>query len=104
MYGFVVYAQEASSTPPPLTALEDIFGNVLAAAIPLALIVLFVFLMLGGIKYISSGDSPEKAAGARNTLTWAIYGMLFLSLAYLFIRILEAFTGVNLSEFRIFQP
>lgn len=100
---FTNCAQLANGKPPMLTNLECVFGNILAAAIPLAAIVLFVFLMMGGIKFITSGDNPEKAAGAKNTLTWAIYGMIFLALAYLFIRILGAFIGVDIGTFRIFQ-
>jgi hypothetical protein len=92
----VVYAQGlGQGTPAPLTAIEDIFGSILGAAIPFAGIVLFIVLVIGGFQFITSGGDPKKAAAARNTLTYAIIGIVLLALAYLVIVIIAEFTGAE---------
>jgi len=86
-----------------LQDLEGIFGNVVNAVLGLAGIVLFIMLILGGFSYITSGSDPKKVESARNTLTYAIGGMIFIALAYLILKFIETFTGVPVTEFKIFQ-
>ncbi len=86
-----------------LQDLEGIFGNVVNAVLGLAGIVLFIMLILGGFSYITSGGDPKKVESARNTLTYAIGGMIFIALAYLILKFIETFTGVPVTEFKIFQ-
>lgn len=86
-----------------LQDLEGVFGNVVNAVLGLAGIVLFIMLILGGFSYITSGDDPKKVESARNTLTYAIGGMIFIALAYLILKFIETFTGAPVTEFKIFQ-
>ena len=86
-----------------LRYLECVFGNVINVVLGLAGIVLFVMIILGGFSYITSGGDPKKVESARNTLTYAIGGMIFIALAYLILKFIEVFTGVPVTEFKIFQ-
>jgi hypothetical protein len=86
-----------------LQDLEGVFGNVVNVVLGLAGIVLFIMLILGGFGYITSGGDPKKIESARNTLTYAIGGMIFIALAYLILKFIEVFTGVPVTEFKIFQ-
>ena len=86
-----------------LRDLEGVFGNVVSVVLGLAGVVLFIMLILGGFSYITSGGDPKKVESARNTLTYAIGGMIFIALAYLIIKFIEVFTGVPVTEFKIFQ-
>lgn len=87
---------------PTLDGLEAVFSNVVSLIIPLAGIVLFIFLMLGGFRYITSGSDPKKADLAKQTITYAILGMIFLALAYLILNFIATFTGADyLRTFRI---
>jgi len=86
-----------------LRDLEGVFGNVVSVVLGLAGIVLFIMLILGGFSYITSGGDPKKVESARNTLTYAIGGMIFIALAYLLLKFIEVFTGVPITEFKIFQ-
>ncbi len=86
-----------------LRDLEGVFGNVVSVVLGLAGIVLFIMLILGGFGYITSGGDPKKVESARNTLTYAIGGMIFIALAYLILKFIEVFTGVPVTEFKIFQ-
>lgn len=98
-----VHAQGlGTGAPAQLSDLEQIFQSLLGAIIPLAGIVLFVMLIWGGFQFITSGGDPKKAGAARNTLTYAILGLVLVALAYLFIVVISQFTGATqILEFNI---
>lgn len=81
--------------PATLEDLEVIFSNILRAAIPFAGIVLFVMLIIGGFQYLTSGGDPKKVASARNTLTFAIIGIVLVALAYLILVVISMITGAT---------
>lgn len=101
-----VYAQGlgTGNEPAKLFELEKIFGNVVETLLALAAIALFLMLVLGGFKYLTSQGDPKNVEGARNTLTYAIGGMALIGLSFLILKFIEFFTGANLTEFKIFQP
>lgn len=86
-----------------LQDLEGVFSNVVSVVLGLAGIVLFIMLILGGFSYLTSGGDPKKVESARNTLTYAIGGVIFIALAYLILKFIETFTGAPVTEFKIFQ-
>jgi hypothetical protein len=67
-------------------------------------IALFIMLVVGGFRYITSGGNPKAVESARNTLTYAILGMVLLASAYLILRFIGVFTGAPVEDFRIFIP
>ena len=90
--------------PPTLSQIDVLFSNAIQAILGIFGIVLFIWLLLGGFKYIMSSGDPSKAEDAKKTLTYAIYGMVFVAMAYLLLSILAAITGVDaLRTFTIFQ-
>lgn len=97
----IVLAQIVTDQPNTLSDLEGVFARFIGTIIPFGGIVLFVMLMLGGIKYISSGANPRNVESAKNTLTYAIFGIVLLALAYLLLLIVGYLTGTNLGVFRI---
>jgi hypothetical protein len=92
---------ETSNGIPTLRGLEGLFANVVSAILALSGVVLFVMLIMGGIKFISSGGDPKGLEEAKKTLTSALIGMLLVASAYLILALIERFTGVNVSVFRI---
>jgi len=78
-----------------LKDLEKVFATVVRSVLALAGVVFFIMLIAGGYKYITSGGDPKKTAEAQGTLTWAVGGLVFIALAYLILRLIAAFTGVN---------
>lgn len=86
---------------PTIYGLEAMVANILNIIIGLAGVVLLLMLIGGGFGYITSGGDKEKAAKAKNTLTYAILGLLVILGAWLIIRLIEEFTGLNLHIFQI---
>jgi len=82
---------------------EYIFNNIVSIILPFAGLILFITLIAAGFKFITAGGEPAKVASARNTLTFAIGGIVLIALAYLILKVIETFTGVSVTEFKIFQ-
>lgn len=101
----VVFAQLVSETEAtPLYELTGIFGRIVSALIPVGGIILFVMLIVGGFYFIFSGGDPRQVAGARNTITYAIAGVVILALAFLIVQIIASFVGVPaILNFDIYQ-
>lgn len=88
---------------PALSGLNTIFSNVVEVALWFGGIILFIMLLVGGFKYITSGGDPKSLEGAKRTLTFAIIGFVLLASAFLILRFIAYFTGANVTEFNIIQ-
>lgn len=86
---------------PTFKCFEAIFSNVLQVAVGLSVFALFIMLIVGGFKFLTSGGDPKATAGAQQTMTFAIIGIVLMVLAFLIFRIIEAFTGVSVTKFVI---
>ena len=95
----VVLAQ--TNNVATLSGLETVFGNVVGVIMALAAIVLFIMLLMGGFKYLTSGGDPKAVEAARKTLTYAIGGLVLIALSYLLLKFIYIFTGANVLEFRV---
>lgn len=95
----------AVATPMPLREINPRFDNFVSLALGFAAIGLFVMLLIGGFKYITSGGDPKAAAAAKATLTYAIGGMVLIACSYLILLVLSNFTGVpSILNFTIVRP
>lgn len=81
--------------------LESLFGRIVGIAASLAAMVFFVMLIVGGFQYLTSAGDPKKAEAAKGTLTAAFIGIVLIVGAYIILRILEGFTGLDLTTFKI---
>lgn len=84
-----------------LIGFEGLFANALAAVFGLVGIALFIMLIVGGFKYITSGGDPKALESVKGTLTYSFLGMLLAVGAYLILVFIETVTGANVTVFRI---
>ncbi len=91
--------QKTTNEGIPLDCVTFVFQNVLTAALLFAGIVALLMIILGGIKFLTSGGDPKQVEGARNTLTWAIVGLVLVLLSFFILNLIGFVTGVNLSTF-----
>lgn len=90
--------------PPPLFQLQGVFINITQLILPLGGIALLFMLIMGGLRFISSGGDPRKAGEARSILTYAVMGVVLLAFGYFFIRLISAITGnEDILRFAIFR-
>lgn len=85
-----------------ISDLDSVFENVIGKLLGFTAIVLFVMLLMGGFKYITSGGDPKATESAKKTLTYAIGGVVLIAVSYLIILIIQELTGANITEFTVF--
>lgn len=90
--------------PAKISDLGEVFGNLVRAILGFAGITLFILLVIGGFKYITSGGDPKAVEGAKKTLTYAIGGFIILLLSYLVLVLIKVITGVDVTHFNIVLP
>jgi hypothetical protein len=84
-----------------LRGLEGIFENVVVAFLSIATILLFIMLVVGGLKYLTAGGNPKTLEAAKKTLTFCILGIILTTCAFLILRFIEVFTGAGVTNFVI---
>ncbi len=90
-----------SNGVPTIACLGDVFSNVVRALLGFAGIALFVMLLVGGLKYITSGGDPKATESAQKTITYAIGGLIVIILSYLILVFIKQITGVDVTKFKI---
>jgi putative flippase GtrA len=83
-----------------LACIPAVIANILSAAIAFGGIIATAFVIWGGYKYIRSGGDPKQVDTARQTITYAIIGLVIVMLAYFILWLISRLTGVEcLSKF-----
>jgi len=87
-----------------IQGIECLFINIMRVAATLAGIAFGVMIIVGGFKLIFSAGDQAKTQAAQKTLTFAIIGLIMIIGAWLALKLIEAFTGVRVTEFSIPSP
>lgn len=77
------YAVISPELPPnPLegkwTDLQSVLGAAINVTFFVALAIVLIFMILGGIKYATSGGDPKSAAAAKETVTHSLIGAVIV--------------------------
>lgn len=99
-----IFATLVGSDPNNLCDLQPIIENVIKVSVQLAGIVLFIFLVIGGFQFLTSGGNSNTLEQAKKTITSALAGIALLAGAWLVLRFIEVFTGVSVTSFIIPCP
>jgi hypothetical protein len=75
--------------------------NAITAALSFSGVVLFVMLISGGFTFLFAGGDPKAAQKAQGTITSAIIGLVIIAAAFLILRVIESFTGVNVTNMNL---
>jgi hypothetical protein len=59
------------------------FINLLTAAVGVAAVIMII---VGGFRYITSGGASEKVTSAKNTILYAVIGLVVVALAQVIVR------------------
>lgn len=84
-----------------LQCLEPIFVSVVQALVALVGVALFIMFVVGGFGFLFSGGDQKKLEKARGTLTGAVAGVVVIVVAYLLLKTIQLFTGVDVTHFTI---
>jgi hypothetical protein len=70
--------------------------GLISAVLVLAAIVFFFMLVIGGIRWITSGGDKGQTEGARNQITAALVGLVIVFSAWAIVQLVNTFFGVNI--------
>lgn len=83
-----------------LKCIPVILQNLINYAFIFAGVVALVFIIISGIRLITSGGDPKQAEASRKTMTFAIIGLLIVLLSIAIINIVGKVTNVNIFGFK----
>jgi hypothetical protein len=85
--------------PQPATVKITEIGTLISAAVGtiiiLAALLAFVFLILGGIQWITSGGDKTAMEGARNKITHAVVGLVIVGASWAIMALVQNFLGIS---------
>ncbi len=90
--------------PAGVLQLQQLITRIINLAAALAFLALLVMFIYAGFKYLTSNGDPKALQSAHQTVIWAVLGVIFLVLAWLILKLIEAFTGVQVTQFCIGFP
>lgn len=80
----------------------NLTGNILTIIIILSAVGSLVFLIIGGIKWVTSGGDKAKIAQARSTIIAALVGLVISLLAYFIVSVIfQIFTGQQMGPMTV---
>ena len=81
---------------------STLVGKIVTLLLIIAVVLALIYLVYGGIKYITSGGDKAKVDAARSHITAAIVGLIMALLAYFILNIIAyLFLGVSITTFTI---
>jgi len=82
---------------------EGIVSAAIKFVLVIAAMVAFFFLLMGGVKWITSGGDKEQTAKAQSTITAALIGLVIVFAAWAIIKLIETFFGIEITTLKIPQ-
>ena len=80
-------------------SIGSLISSVLSIVITLALVLVLIYLIWGGISWITAGGDKGKTEEARNKITAAVIGIIILAAAYALVQFTAYILGFkNLND------
>jgi len=91
-----------SGSVATIQGLQCLVANILSVAVTAIGFAGFVMLIIGAYRYMISGGNTKGTESARNTITWAVIGLVVALSSFFIVNIIAQFTGVDtILEFSI---
>ena len=78
-----------------LKCLPNLYKQLVNLGLFFAGFVAVVFIIIGGIRYITSGGDPKQAGSARQVITYALIGLVLILLSFTIVNFLAYITGAD---------
>ena len=81
--------------------ITTIISALIVIILVIAALVFLFMLILGGIKYITSGGDKGATEAARSQITAALIGLVIVFAAWAIINLVSAFFGIDILQLNI---
>lgn len=82
-------------------AVGAIVGGVISLMILISFVLAFLYLLLGGYDWITSGGDKTKLQSARDKITNAILGLVIVAAVWAIMMLVSNFTGIEFPNMQI---
>lgn len=79
-----------------ITNLGELISAVVGSLLIISALLAFIYLILGGIQWITSGGDKTGMEAARNKITHAIVGLVIVGAAWAIMVLVQNFLGVQI--------
>lgn len=89
-------AARGDGMPAELIGKDGVFTQITNTVLYIVGIVSVIMLIYGGLRYVTSGGDSKKVTDAKNTILYAIIGLIISILAFSIVNfVINAVTGTN---------
>ena len=78
-----------------------LIGNIVGVIVIIAFLMAFMYLLMGGISWITSGGDKAQLESSRNKITHAIIGLIIVAAVWAIMNIVGPFLGLNFPNLTI---
>ena len=93
---FLVPIEGITQVPNPFTDFGVLFSTIISAFLIFAALASFIYLILGGFQYITSGGDKTAVQTARDKITYAVLGLVIVAATAALFSVLGAVFGINI--------
>lgn len=97
----VIPALGSGETTQGGTIIGKLVSNIAGLLFIFAFLLTFMYLLLGGIQWLTSGGDKAQLEQARNKITNAIVGLIIVAAAYAIFTLVGQFLGINVKAILI---
>ncbi len=90
-----VNAAKTDDMPANLIGPDGVLTNITNTILYVVGIIAIVMLIVGGIKYVTSGGDKQKVTDAKNTILYAVLGLVIALLAFAIVNFVLNALGVQ---------
>ena len=88
-------AARAQGMPAELVGINGVFTKITNTVLYAVGIISVIMLIYGGLRYVISGGDSKKVTDAKNTIMYAIIGLIISILAYAIVNFVISAIGGN---------
>jgi hypothetical protein len=81
-----------------IVEIGSLISAVVSALLVISALLAFLYLVLGGIQWITSGGDKAGMEAARNKITQAIVGLIIVAAAYAIMLLVSNFLGISFED------
>ena len=89
---------QANTLIPINTDIGSYISHIISAVILVGGLATFVYMVMGGVQWISSGGSKDKIQEAKDKITNAIIGLAVVAAAWAVYKIIDYFFGIGIAK------
>jgi len=87
-----------------ITDVGTLISAVVGTLLVISALLAFIFLIMGGIQWITSGGDKAGMESARNKITHAIVGLIIVGAAWAIMTLVGNFLGISITNLKLPSP